>query len=254
MGYGGKKRGRGRRGGKAKRGKGVFGRYSKRGLVARAKNKRLAKAIKGTILKTSETKYKSVNMTTSAQYYHDQLHKTSIWDTSNHNIFPVQGSSDGERIGEEIYTQGIKIRATFRWPYDRKNGSVKFWYVPCNSVQGDPASADFQHAITGNLWIDPVQYKRWPGMKYLGKCRALQNLGNPDFPDGSTHGFATMFKTFWIPMRKKLKFINDGSSVPANLKEQGYIVALAYDHTGALTTDIVIDDVEMVATLYYKDP
>lgn len=253
MANGNRKRGFGkrRRGGSRK---GVFRRRSGRSLVHRAKNKALHKAIKRTVLKTSETKHKSYMMTNNAQYYHDLLHKTTIWDTTNHTLFPGQGSSDSEREGDEIYTQGIKIRAVLKIPTDRKNTAVKFWYVPGNTVQGDPATTDFQHQVTGNAWIDPVQHKRWPGMRYLGKVRPGYGMTNLDGPVHGQQKELTGFFSAWIPLKKKLKFLHDTSSTPSNLKEAGYIVALAYDTTSTVVTNILVNDVEMCATLYYKDP
>lgn len=254
MAYGSRKRGFRQRRRRA-RGKGVFRRRSSRALVRRAKNKALRRTIKRQILSTTETKYKSRTLTNTAQYYHNQLHKTTIWDTSQYGLFPQQGSSDAEREGDEIYTQGIMVRGMMACHANYPNTKVKFYYVPCNSVQGTPDNAaDLLHAVTGNNWIDPIQQKRWPGLRYLGKRNfSYMNTKQEGGWEVGQVGRVIPFK-FWIPMKRRLKFIKDNEQIPANLPEQGYIVALAYSDISTSNLNIIVDNIEMVATLYYKDP
>ena len=129
----------------------------------------LIKIIKATQLKMAETKYKTKSYAVS-NLYHDNLYDFQFWDSSGSaNIFPAQGTTDSHRLGERIMAQGIRLRMAFQIPWDRRNLQIKMWFVPFNSSQGTPTNySDFFHSVIGNSQLDPIQNKRWPGVKFLG--------------------------------------------------------------------------------------
>lgn len=228
-----------------------FKRYNSKALVNRAKTKTLTKLIKKVTLKQSETCYRS-KAVTSNNLFHDVIRGVDIWDsyTGATTIFPAQGSSDGDRKGDEIYTTGIMYRGAFQIPHDRRNLVFKMWFLSSNTSQGDPTVySNFFHNVTGDAMLDPVQTDRWKGVRYLGqfRCRAVdQTTGDPN--DKTIH------VKRWIPMKRKVTFINDGSTTPANLPEQGRLIIVPYDTITTLITDILITRSEHSFTLYYKDP
>lgn len=210
-----------------------------------------SRAVRKVILNTTEKCYRSrvVASGTAAAVNHDTLKSFVLWDENTLGLFPPQGLSDGERVGDEIYVTGLKIRCTFEMPHDRRNAKIKLWYVPYDHTQGDPnIHANFQHNVSGNTFIDPVQTDRWPGIRYLG----MHQLRATDQTTGIQD--KTMFRDFWIPIYKKCTFTNDGTQQILGLKERGVILATAYDTYSTSTTDTVVNRGEMTATLYYKCP
>lgn len=221
------------------------GRRTRRGRT------KFARAVRRVILNTTEKCYRSrtIAQGTGAAINHDTLRSYILWDENTLGLFPPQGLGDGERIGDEIYVTGIKVRCTFEMPSDRRNAKIKLWYVPYDHTQGDPnIQANFQHNVSGNTFIDPIQTDRWPGIKYLG----MHQLKATDQTTGSED--KTIFREFWIPIYKKCTFTNDGTQQIIGLKERGVLVATAYDTYSTLQTDTVVSRGEMTATMYYKCP
>lgn len=222
------------------------GRRTRRGRT------KFARAVRRVILDTTEKCYKSMTVAqgTGASINHDTLKAFQLWSAGTTTMFPSQGLSDGERIGDEIYVTGIMIRCMFEMPQDRRNAKVKLWYVPYNSDQGAPVNqAEFQHNVSGNTFIDPIQTDRWPGIRYLG----MHQLRATDQATGSED--KSFFRKFWIPIYKKVTFREDGSTIIASgLKENGAIIATAYDTYSSFQTDTVVSRGEITATMYYKCP
>lgn len=232
--------------------KGPFKRYNSRALVAKAKTRSLVKLIKGVTLKQAETCYRTLKHE-SFTLYHNSISALHGWYPTipvASGMFPTQGNTDGNRRGDEIFIQGIKIRMVLNIPYDRRNTTIRMYFLQWNSSQGDPGDrTQFLHDVTGNIMIDPVQTDRWGhALKYLGTY-------TPRAKDLSPTGqHSTILINKWMPMRKKVTFTEDGSVIPSNLKENGYIFFLPYSTTGALQTDIVAENCQCTMTLYYKDP
>ena len=128
---------------------------------------KLAKTIKAIQLKEQETNYKTIQPTIGSMG-HDSINEFRMWSSST-SVFPSQGTGDGNRIGDRIYPKGIRVRMCLDVPWDRKNVKVKAYYLPYNTDQGDPTTyANLFHNVVGNSRVDPIQFKRWKGIKYLG--------------------------------------------------------------------------------------
>lgn len=222
------------------------GRRTKRGRT------RFTRSVRRALLKTTETCYRSrtIAQGTGASINHDTLRKWTLWEPAVTDLLPPQGLGDGNRVGDEIYVTGIKIRMQFEMPQDRRNTKIKLWYVPGNGTQGWPdVQADFQHNVSGNTFLDPVQTKRWPGIKYLG----MYQLKATDQTTGVQD--KTLFVDKWLPIYRKVSFKEDGSQViTSGMSEFGFLVATAYDTYSTFQTDTVVSRGEITATLYYKDP
>lgn len=228
-----------------------FKRYNTKAMVARAKTKALTKLIKAVQLKDCETCYRTRKFD-SITVNHNVIKGYELWipaDDFTNGMWPTQGNTDGNRKGDEILCQGIKLRGILSVPYDRRATVLKVFFVQYNSSQGDPAQFDqLFHNVIGSVMTDPIQKDRWPGIKLLGTYRVkARDLS----PTGQRN---TIIINRWIPMKKKVTFINDGSNIAANVREYGRILFMAYDAVGTLQTDTLIDNGQMTATLYYKDP
>jgi len=235
---------------------------SKRVKAAPRSMAKLAKTIKAIQLKEQETNYKTIS-TPIGSLKHDSINEFTMWSSST-SVFPSQGTGDGNRVGDRIYPKGIRVRMCLDVPWDRKNVKVKAYYLPYNSDQGSPKTYNnLFHNVVGNSRVDPIQFKRWKGIKYLGtfKPRDMEAgpfytyPGNEGAPSAShlSSNTASIYINKFIPINRKVWFINDTSIQPSNLKENGSILLLPYSTINTSTGDYIILSGEGAFTVYYKD-
>jgi len=221
-----------------------FGKYARKAS--------LAKKVKAIIRKTSETKYRTL-ATDEGSIYYNNGNNNIIWTqggTTSNSVWPDQGDSDLNREGDRIFATKIVSRGVFTVPDDRKNVTIKLFYVPYNSSQGNPLlKDDFYHMYLNNILISPTQFKRWPGAKLLKTYRCTPRNSSDT---GAVENTINMKVT--IPINKNIYFNGDSSTTPSNMKEYGVLVAWAYDTTSTNSaTDIVIGKWQVAHTLYFKD-
>lgn len=208
----------------------------------------IARIAKQVVMKTTETQQKNYNHDNSLGYYHNELYASqTCWSSTNHQIFPAQGDHDNERKGDQIDAIGIKMRMVLTVPSDRKNSIIKMWFCPYNSIQNIPTKTTFLNSVSGNVLLDDFERDRYPGTQFLGTFRVQAR-------DLATTQDSTILIKKWIPLKRKIKFIGDDTSVPSNLPENGVLVVTVYDTIGTLGTDRLIEASEINWTLYYKDP
>lgn len=204
------------------------------------------KLIKSVILKTAETKYKSLSIP-KAELFHNVPNSLG---TNIMSVMPSQNDTDGGRTGDEIYTQGFKFRLMFGSKHDRPNVTYRCFVVKYqNDLSGWANDYNkFFHNITGNSLLDPVQYKRFKVLKTF----KLRSKGT-SMEVGEAGKEFVRTKEFWVPLRKKLKFTADAENKIANMPEDVNIIVCAYDAYGTLITDNIAY-CQGACTLYYKDP
>lgn len=212
--------------------------------------KGFAKAVRGVILKTSETMYKSKSQTT-ATCLHNNLYHIMDMD-ANSTLWPAQGDGDGNRKGDEIYATGIMIRGAANLPYDRKGTRLRFFLVEYDWNQtGSPETySNFFHNTTGNGMLDTIQSKRFK----VHASWTQRWYGNNEA--NATAVEATILFKKWIPLKRKINFQSDTSTVVTRgLKESFRLMVLPYDTINTSSVlDTVVNGIECCATLYYKDP
>jgi len=231
-------------------------------------NSKLVKLIKSITVKESESKYKTITKSLGSMTNND-IYRANLWGPLTDG-FPGQNSTDSGRIGDRIVCQGIMIRAIFDVPWDRKNVKLKCFFIPYNSDQGSPNTyANLFHNITGIARLDPIQKKRYPGIKYLGTYQIEPERASyytygagtqvPDSDEISANTGTICVKK-WIPMyNKKVFFRSDATNQPSNLKEIGAFVAVPYATMNTavdgaiLDGDTVILSSKLTSTIYYKD-
>jgi hypothetical protein len=222
----------------------------------------MTKLIKSIQLKEQETNYKTIKQTTGA-LNHDSITAFPLWSSSI-SVFPAQGTSDGGRIGDRIFPKGIRVRMCLDVPYDRKNVKVKAYFLPYNSDQGTPTTySQLFHNVAGNSRLDPIQFKRWKGIKYLGTFKPKDMnaslfttyAGNDSDPSASAlaTNTASIYINRFIKINRKVWFNSDSSLQPSNLKENGVILLLPYATINTSTLDNVILSTESAFTVYFKD-
>ncbi|ALY05857.1 hypothetical protein [Ctenophore-associated circular virus 1] len=202
--------------------------------------------IRRMILKTTETKYKTIALD-KEEIYHNKLYNFS---KNLLEVFPSQGTGDGAREGDEIVTTGMKVRMILGQKSDRPNVSYKVWVVHYDdSTSGNAITyGNFFHNVTGNGMLDAVQNKRFKVLKAF----TIKSKGTTIEAGETSKEFVRPVK-FWIPFKKKLKFVSDASNKASNILPQMNVIVLPYDAYGTLGTDNIAY-MQGSCTLYYKDP
>lgn len=209
----------------------------------------MKKMIKNVQLSQAETNYKSLSVTSSGMN-HDGIYSFPLWGPLD-SIFPVQGTDDDQRVGDRITATSIKIRLALDVPWDRKNCKVKLYYLPYNSDQGTPTNyGSLFNNITGNSMLDPINFKRWKGIRYLGMYRPRDKDASVYFtyPHADTAPAAAHLATNTasivinktINLNRKCWFNDASDQQPTNLKENGTILILPYATTNTATTDTIV--------------
>ena len=222
----------------------------------------MRKMIKNVQLSQAETNYKTLSVTSSGMS-HDGIYSFPIWGPLA-SVFPAQGSADDQRVGDRITASSIKIRLAMDVPWDRKNVKVKMYYLPYNSDQGNPTTySQLFNNITGNSMLDPINFKRWKGIRYLGMYKPKDNdaavyytYKNAEDAPSAGHlatNTATIYINKTINLGRKAWFQDGTDLQPSNFRENGTILLLPYATTDTSTLDTVIEKMEGAYTLYYKD-
>lgn len=202
------------------------------------------KLIKSIVLKTSETKYHTLELPKLELYHNNIYAMTNLMDG-----MPPQGDTDAGREGDEIYSTGMKIRMILGQKADRPNVSFKIFVVKYNdAITGHPTYTNFFHSTSGNAMLDSVQKKRFKVIKAF----TIRSKGTSMEVGESAKEYVRPL-SFWIPLKKKLKFIKDDSIAVSNYDSHLRIIVAAYDAYGTLQTDNIAY-VQGHSTLYYKDP
>ena len=213
----------------------IFRKLNTSGMVAKKKRSNLVRLIKDINIDQSEMKYKSGSYTLGNCFHNNiyQIHAWSFPGTGNNlDILPGQGVNDSTRIGDRIYVKGVMLRCCFQTVGDRLNTKIKVFWIPHNSEDGDPSSGDIFHNITGSVMVDPVQKKRYPGIKYLGTHRVkpadIQFLTSGTTVSANNNDIT--FKHF-IPIDKKY------GSKRMHLKKQPTYTSMVHLHSVSTTIE-----------------
>lgn len=202
------------------------------------------------MLRYTETKYQNLNFG-KTDCKHNKL---TLLGTTNDNIVSgngiVQGLKPDQRVGNEIYLTGIKYNLLLGQFSDRPNVTFKLFVVEWNDTAGTITNqTQFMYSNTGNIMLDPIQSHRFKVHKvYTYKSR----IGMMEV--GETPKEKTIPISFWVPLRRKIRFLDDNSNEMIGGMRQNFQVVIAvYDAYGTLTTDNIAY-VQGGATIYYKDP
>lgn len=204
---------------------------------------RLQRAIKRVVLRTTEVKRKPVAPTKKELYHNTPLVVTQPLGSGH---MPTQGDGDAQRIGDAINLSGFRIRAMFGQKFDRPNVTMKMWIVESNL--GDTYTYNtFFRNITGNTLLDDINTDR---IKILKSYVFKPPVGTTNTTVDSKE--YTYVRKFWLPYKRKVKFLSDGGT-DTNLARDMHVIVAAYDAYGTLTTDN-IGYVQMFVDTYYRDP
>lgn len=168
----------------------------------------------------------------------------------------ARGEGNNQRVGNVIYTTGIRLRGTYSMAYDRRNVRVKIFICERNSVQGNIVDTNllFEGAKTGNIMIDQLDKQFKLHLVHDGRLPSHDlYVERGDLTDAGSDG--NVYFNVWYPFRRKIQF-KDGTpnySVHGS-KEYLSVLVFAYDTYSSLETDDALVRVDCNAALYYKDP
>lgn len=222
--------------------------------------------MKDVILKTAETKFLSrtlqdtemtANPANATSFFlkHNQINHLHIFNNTNPDAvkhpLPVQGDSDGQRNGDEIYATGIRIAGSVYIPSSYKQATFKLFLVEYNDQVFPTGTTitDYNsvfHNVSTQTALDTFQHDRIKP-KYLRTIRMATSDVRDD-QDGEV-----LFK-LWLPLKRKFTFRQDDSPALAlGIKNKYTLMILPY-HTHLTTTGQDIGQIRAQATMYYKDP
>lgn len=202
--------------------------------------------IKSVILKNCETKYKTLAIS-KFELFHNVVNPGPV---NLMSVMPGQNDTDSGREGDEIVTQGMRIRLMFGSKQDRPNVTYRIFITSFDNYETDgfPDGSKFFHDVTGNKLLDPVQYKRFKILKSF----LLRSKGT-SMEVGESGKEYVRTLNFWLKLRRKMKFRNDATNIVTNYPRDLHLVVVAYDAYGTLVTDNIAY-CQGACTLYYKDP
>jgi len=200
-------------------------------------------------LRTAEPKFKPYghNVLLPRQIYHDIY--AAPYSLDSFDQMPSQGISDTQRVGDEIYASMIRVQMLIGQKADRHNVTFRIIVVKVTADALPVSYAQLFIGTTDNVLLDEVNKDRVSVVKDI---TIKKNL-HPDLSGvgGADKEFTFPYK-FNIPLKERIKFTSDGTTVSNNRKGH-YMYVFAYDAFGTLITDNIAY-VQTYSTLYYKDP
>jgi len=227
----------------------------KKGKFNPAKRRRtgtFAAKVKQVILRTAEPKQWRVDHGKTELYHNSgspasgQILHGQIWLDGS---LPPQGVGDSARVGDEIVCSRLHVKMLMGMKAARHNVTFRIIVFKCTAGAYPSTLAQLLIGITSNILLEDTNKDRVTIVRDYKKKVVLH-------PDLSGVGGADKEYTFplqmSIPMKMKIKFETDGSTVSSN-KKNLYCQIMAYDAFGSLITDNIAY-FQMCSTLYYKDP
>lgn len=210
----------------------------------RARNSRMTRLIKRTVMKTTEPKEKVTSWGGKYNLFHNTWNTWLINDGNSTITMPTQGAGDNQRVGDQIYISGFKIKCLYGQQVDRPN--VTFRWMIVKVPKAAPYSyASWFTATSNNILLDDANTDY---IKVLKSGWMRPNEAGLAGTGGDEYTFA---KRYYLPYKKLLKF--GPGSLTAHNDDDIYFMVAPYDAFGTLTTDNIAY-VQVSSSIYYKDP
>lgn len=212
---------------------------------------RLAKAVKSVMLRTCETKIARFQTLDTALQKNITYYFKNILSTTSQGVQDpdaIRPSAWVNRIGDEIYVKGIKVKLLFEFQspvYDAQVMVIVF----SHKAGTDPTDAVFWKGLDGvggdiDRRLDAVSNESSLNVRvikrFIYKPRAV-SIGNTQI--------LSQPHSFWIPWNRKVKYLNE-STVPQDRNISIAFVA----HNFQITTLASVTNLDVLCNLYFKDP
>lgn len=232
------------------------GSYTRRRRYRSLRGKgKLAGAIKRQLISMAEPKHFDSNFG-KLELYHNSGSPVSgqilpaLVTFNTAASMPDQGVGDQNRVGDQIYSKGFKLRMLFGQKADRHNVTFRVIVTKATSVNQPTTYAQLFDASTLNCLLDTINTDRQQVLyhKYI-KMKIHPDLSGV----GGADKEFTFVKSIWIPYKKLFKFSADGGTVGTGTDPGLRVYFLAYDAYGTLLTDNIAY-VQVYSRFYFSDP
>ena len=198
-------------------------------------------------------------------YYQTNLLKTTQGNTANPGT-----NVQSNRIGNEIYAKGLKLRMqlinaptkanvtykvfVFRYQSGKTMADNGFWCGPSGGGGVMNRMLDFvdTREITILKTFQIVTSGRTANMN---QSTTYTNSEHPYIlgtaSDGSTPGMHSMYRDIWIPLNRKIKYDDNNSTTPKFTDIGLAVVAYDVNNSGMETP---LGYLDFVSRLYFRDP
>lgn len=233
--------------------------YKKRTPYFRKRSKLNAKTMvriaRREVLKKCETKYRQAsgeNITLYHDFSDGALGTTGNAVNKIQNLCQtVQGNSQNQRVGDEIYPVGISLRLWLSNKDVRPNVMYRIIVYTCppDQVYANTPSA-FWAGASGNKMIDFINVDKYKVIKHM---MIKPFAGDYSLETGATNKEHSSYRKLWIPVKGPIKYQTDNGDVPKYQKHNICVAIGAYDAYGTVVTN----DLATFAytyRFYFKDP
>lgn len=170
--------------------------------------------------------------------------KLNLTDSS---VLPQQGDTDNSRDGNKIYISGVSVPMML---YTKaENPNTKFRVIAFKYNQGYNPFGTYEALfdnISGNVMLDKVNPD-------TVKIIFDKIVANGKYVSNTNTDEITLFKKYWIPIKKTFTFRADNSQ---NYNAPAYhygLVVVAYDTYGTLTGTTNVAACQVWSRTYFKD-
>ena len=168
-----------------------------------------------------------------------------VWPMNGSTLMPAQGVGEDQRVGDEIYISGFKMRLLIGQKADRPN--VNWRYFVLSVPKGSSITyANWFHVNTGNVMLDD------PNRDFVKTLQTGVWRPNEAGLVGGSADEYTFTKRLWLPYKKHLKF-GPANAATSHNDDDLYFVLMGYDAFGSLQPDN-IGYVQFGASMMYRDP
>lgn len=205
------------------------------------------KIAKKVLLKKTEQKYLDRDLGKTELNHNAYLTNSYKVILSDQAALPTQGDSDNNRDGNKIYVSGISVPMMLYTKADNPN--TKFRVIAFKYNQGYNPFGTYEALfdnISGNVMLDKVNPD-------TVKIIFDKVIANGKYVSSTNTDEITLFRKFWIPVKKTFTFRADNSN---QFNSPGYhygLVVVAYDTYGTVTNGVTVGAVQLWQRLYYKD-
>ena len=203
--------------------------------------KSVAKAIKTIALRNSEMKHLTTQ-TENINIYHNVAYGVAY-----NMLLTNQGSSQIQRIGDEVTAKYLHIKMWISQKLDRPNVMYRIILMAANSGQSLAWSA----GSSGNYMIANIDTDK---VKVIRHKLIQPRNGDFSVESGATNREHSQLVKFKIDLKdRKIKYTTDGGTTPKLDSNYYSLYIIPYDAYGTPTSDNIAS-FACQSTFYYKDP
>lgn len=229
------------------------------GKRIREESQTFASRVKNVLMKNTETKRYTVAVENQQLYHNTGVTGGAFVGPLTFNLwrFIPQGTTENNRVGDEIVPRGMSVRLWLANKQDRPN--ILYRVIVCvlprmyNASVVSAGSIDIgiqpNQGVNGSYLCLPVDTTK--GIKVLYDKVFRNEVGNSNTGTGVMKE-CHFFKKIWIKSKKgsKIKYTRQTQEIENKFMAM-YVIP--YDSYGTLTTDNIASCAH-VTTMYFKDP